>query len=548
MTNPPPQNRDQPEGEAQARLAAIIESSDDAIVSKTLQGVVTSWNKGAERIFGYTAAEMIGTPINILFPPDRQDEEPQILARLHRGERVDHFQTIRLTKDGRLIEVSVTISPVRDASGRIVGASKIARDITAQKQAERDLREARDAARSALRDADAAREAAEVARRSAEQAREAADTANQAKDHFLSVLSHELRTPLTPVLAAVSLLEQDATVPPHVAEQVAMIRRNVETEARLVDDLLDLTRIARGKVQLHHEVVDAHAVVRNVVLMFQREIDDKGLTVAVALRAKRFHVWADAGRFQQVLLNLVSNAVKFTPADGTVTVRTSEENGTVKIEVVDTGVGIEPDVLPRLFRAFEQGERTVTRKFGGLGLGLSIVKSLVELHGASITAASEGKNRGATFTLRIEATQPIQRVAPPAAMTPAAQGKQYRVLLVEDHADTRFMLSRLLASFGCAVTTAGSVKEAVEAAERQTFDLLLSDIGLPDGSGTDVMRRVREHQAIRGIALSGFGQDDDLRRSQEAGFELHLTKPVSLQTLREVVLPPAGTGTPFLGS
>jgi PAS domain S-box-containing protein len=509
-------------GEAQARLAAIVESSDDAIVSKTLQGIIKTWNKGAERIFGWTADEVIGKPITIIIPPDRLQEEPVILSRIQAGERVDHFQTIRVTKDGRKINISVTISPVRDETGRIIGASKIARDITEQKRLQREL----------------------------EEAKESAEAANRAKDHFLSVLSHELRTPLTPVLAAVSLIEQDPAVPREFAEQLRMIRRNVETEARLVDDLLDLTRIARGKVQLHPEVLDAHAIIRHVIGMFDAEAEAKGLTVALALRARQSQVWADPGRFQQVLLNLVSNAVKFTPQDGTITIRTSNENGTIKIEISDTGVGIEADVLPRLFRPFEQGERTVTRQFGGLGLGLSIVKSLVEMHKASISAVSEGKDKGATFTLRMETVSPaqIQQVqglgAPGAGAAGAgvAAARVYRVLLVEDHSDTRNVLTKLLANCGCDVTAVGTVREAVAAAERQQYDLLLSDIGLPDGSGLDVMRHVAARSKVTGIALSGFGQDDDIRRSREAGFVTHLTKPVSFQALKEVIRNVTPTG------
>ena len=496
-----------------ARLVAIIESSDDAIVSKTLEGVVTSWNKGAERIFGWTAAEVIGKPITIIIPPDRLQEEPRILSRIQSGERVDHFETVRRTKDGKLVDVSVTISPIRDATGRIVGASKIARDVTLQKRFQHELQTAREVA---------------------ERAREEAEAASRAKDHFLSVLSHELRTPLTPVLAAISMMERDGTVSGHLAESVAMIRRNVETEARLVDDLLDLTRIARGKVRLHFEVVDAHAVIRNVVTMLQPEIDEKFLTVSVSPHAKRHHVWADPGRFQQVVLNLVSNAVKFTPADGSIALRTSNENGTVKIEVSDTGIGIEPEMMPRLFRAFDKGGHGATRLFGGLGLGLSIVKSLVEMHKASISVTSEGRNRGATFILRMDSVAPVESAASPAADAPG-DGKRLRVLLVEDHADTRLVLARLLASFGCEVTTASTVKEAVEASERQTFDLLLSDIGLPDGSGMDVMRHTASKQKLKGIALSGYGQEDDLRRSREAGFATHLTKPVSLQALQDVI-------------
>jgi PAS domain S-box-containing protein len=507
-----PDESTQSRSEAQARLAAIIESSDDAIVSKTLDGVITSWNRGAERIFGWKAAEVIGKSITIIIPADRQAEEPEILRRIRNGERVDHFETIRQTKTGELIDVSVTISPVRDETGKIVGISKVARDITLQKRFQRELLAAKELA---------------------DQARVAAEKANSAKDHFLSVLSHELRTPLTPVLAAVSLLERDATVPPELAEQISMIRRNVETEARLVDDLLDLTRIARGKIRLHYEVVDAHAVLRDAIALLAKDIEGKAITVASSLCAKQHFVWADPGRFQQMVLNLLSNAVKFTPDDGTITVRTSNENGTIKIEVIDTGIGIEPDVLPKLFRPFEQGEHAVTREFGGLGLGLSIVKSLVQMHKASISAVSEGRGKGATFTLRMDTIQPADHH--PAKAAGAADAPHYRVLLVEDHEDTRTIMTKLLTSLGCIVTTASNVREAVEAAERQQFDLLLSDIGLPDGTGLDVMRKISAKFKITGIALSGFGQEDDLRRSREAGFATHLIKPVSIQALQDVI-------------
>jgi PAS domain S-box-containing protein len=508
-------NQERPESElpadSQAMLAAIVESSDDAIASKSLEGIVTSWNRGAERIFGYSAAEMIGRPLSIIIPADRQHEEPEILRRIRNGERVDHFETVRQRKDGTLIDVSVTISPMRDTTGRIIGASKVARDITGQKQAQRELLAAK----------------------------HAAEAASRAKDHFLSILSHELRTPLTPVLAAISLIEsRPAMSPQELRGQASMIRRIVETEARLVDDLLDLTRIARGKIRLHFEVVDAHALIRSVIQMFQAETTEKGLAVTLALRAKSAHVWADAGRLQQVLLNLISNAVKFTPTDGSITVRSSNENGRLNVIVTDTGVGIEPDVLPRLFTAFEQGERTITRRFGGLGLGLSIVRSLVEMHGGTIAASSAGHGQGATFTVTLKSVQP--GLGAPSAEAPKSASGGQRILLVEDHADTREVLDRLLSSLGCTVWAVGSVKEAVELSDREPFDLLVSDIGLPDGTGHEVMSYVRARHGTRGIALSGFGQDDDLRRSREAGFELHLIKPVNFQTLKEVILKIAG--------
>ena len=513
MSQPELRSNEAAQAEAQARLAAIIESSDDAIVSKTLEGVIVTWNSGAERIFGYTSAEVVGKPITIIIPEDRLHEETMILQRLRNGERVDHFETIRRRKDGRLVEVSVTISPVRDATGRIMGVSKIARDITPQKQFEREL---------------------SAAVKVAEDAKEAAEAANRSKDHFLSVLSHELRTPLTPVLGAISYIENDETLPASVREQMSMIRRNVETEARLVDDLLDLTRIAREKVSLRFEVVDAHAVIRNVVAMFEDGIDDKALSVTVALRAKDHHVWADPGRFQQVLLNLMSNAVKFTPREGSIAWRSSNANSALKIEITDTGVGFETEMLPRLFKPFEQGEQTVTRRFGGLGLGLSIVKSLVEMHNGTVAASSAGPGKGSTFSVSF-ATIPAVQQQPSAGSAEIGKRKPLRILLVEDHLDTRQVMSVLLSSFGCIVSVAGTVKEAVALADREQFDLLVSDIGLPDGTGLEVMRRVSERQHVKAIAISGFGQEDDLRRSREAGFVMHLTKPVNLKMLREAI-------------
>jgi PAS domain S-box-containing protein len=490
-----------------SRLAAIIESSDDAIVSKTLQGIILTWNRGAERIFGWKAHEVIGKAINILIPPDRQEEEPQILARLHRGERVDHFETVRVTKDGRLIDVSVSISPVRDIDDRIVAASKIARDITLQKRIQREL----------------------------QLAKEAAEAANHAKDQFLSILSHELRTPLTPVLAEMSYLETLEDLPEAIRSNISMIRRNVETEARLVDDLLDLTRIARGMLQLRCEVVDVNDAIRSVIAMVQNQIDAKRIELAVGLRARKHHVWADAGRLQQILLNLFSNAVKFTNEGGAISIRTSNEQADhqLQVEVADNGIGIEPEVLPRLFNAFEQTERT--RRFGGLGLGLSIARSLATLHHGTIQAVSEGHDKGSTFVFSLSTTAPpSERPQPVPVATTAKKLSGFRVLLVEDHTDTRAAMARLLQALGCTVTLATSVREAVAIASHAAFDLLISDIGLPDGSGIDVMRSLRE-QNIRGIALSGFGQEEDVQRSRDAGFETHMTKPINFQTLRELV-------------
>ena len=514
-TNP---GLDSAETHTRAHLVAIVESSDDAIISKTLDGIITSWNKGAERIFGWSREEAIGKPITMIIPEDRFDEEPQILARLRAGERVDHFRTRRQTKDGRLIYISATISPVVDDAGTIVGVSKVARDITQDGLIHQQLQHAKE---------------------TAERAREAAETAHRAKDDFLSVLSHELRTPLTPVLLAVELMANDSAFPAHLRDQLQMVRRNVETEARLVDDLLDLTRIAGHKVLLRPEVVDVHAMLRNLASMLAVQVEAKMQTLELSLQAKQSHVWADPGRFQQMVLNLLSNAVKFTPAGGRITLRTNGNGGSIRIEVLDTGVGIHPDVLPRLFRPFEQGEQTATRQFGGLGLGLSIVRSFAELHKAEVFGASDGPNKGSTFTLRFPTITPREPSAPPVAAAPGLRAMR-RVLLVEDHDDTRQMLHMLIGGFDCEVTATASVREAIEAFSQKSFDLLISDIGLPDGTGLDVMRHIKSKSETPGIALSGFGQDEDVRQSQQAGFAAHLIKPVNVQLLCEVMNKLAG--------
>ncbi|HEV8378182.1 MAG TPA: PAS domain S-box protein, partial [Tepidisphaeraceae bacterium] len=446
--------------QVQAKLAAIVESSDDAIVSKTLEGIITTWNRGASRIFGWQADEVVGKPINIIIPSDRQDEEPQILEQIRAGQRVDHFETIRITRDGRLIDVSVTISPIRDVNGTIIGASKIARDITLQKRIYKELEEAKDGA----------------------------EAANRAKDHFLSVLSHELRTPLTPVLGALSYLERQPGLPEELRSELGMLRRNVQTEARLIDDLLDLTRISRGKLKLHLEVVDVHDALRASIGMLQSEIDGRDLELTTALRAKLHHVWADAGRLQQVFLNLLSNAVKFTPPGGAITVRSSNDREMLSIEFSDNGVGIEPNMQERLFNAFEQSEDS--RRMGGLGLGLSISKSLMEMHGGTLTASSPGVGKGSSFRVELKTVQSQTSAAVPSAVPPVLTSR-CRVLLVEDHLDTRKVIVRLLKSFGCTVTEASSVAEALAAADRDEFDVLLSDIGLPDGSGTEIMTELK---------------------------------------------------------
>jgi PAS domain S-box-containing protein len=380
--------------------------------------------------------------------------------------------------------------------------------------------------------------------------KEAAEAANKAKDQFLAVLSHELRTPLTPVLSTVQALESEPGLTPELRASIDMIRRNVELEARLIDDLLDLTRIAKGKLELHPQTVDAHESVRDALDICRDEIHTKGLKLGVELNAARHHVRADSARLQQVLWNLIKNAVKFTPEGGTITVRTSNvpaphqgANGAagtaaaerLMIEVRDTGIGIEPHVLPRIFDAFEQGERSITRRFGGLGLGLAISKALIDMQGGRLTADSAGPNKGAVFTVDLATVQaPVARAHGAGSSAPAAPADLH-ILLVDDHEDTARAMGRLLQRLGYRITTAGSVKTALDAFGRESIDLVISDIGLPDGSGLELMRQIRQQKPVRGIALSGFGMEEDVRKSRDAGFSQHLTKPINFQKLQAVI-------------
>ncbi|HZF11219.1 MAG TPA: ATP-binding protein [Thermoanaerobaculia bacterium] len=370
-----------------------------------------------------------------------------------------------------------------------------------------------------------------------------AEAANAAKDHFLATLSHELRTPLTPVLALTSALEKDDRLPADVRDALSTVRRNVELEARLIDDLLDLTRIARGKLELRREVADLAEILDQALLTCcTAEVTSGRLAVTTQLLAGDHRLWADAPRITQVLWNLLNNAVKFTPEGGRIAVRTWAEEGPegrrLAVAVEDSGIGIDPQVLPRIFDGFEQGERTITRRFGGLGLGLAVSKAIVEMHGGELTAASPGRDQGATLTLRLPVGPlPVSTAERDAcgegAGAPPAEERSLHILLVEDHADTAAALAELLVSIGHRVSLAGSVGEglAVAAGSAGRLDLVVSDLGLPDGSGHDLMRELSRRHGLRGIALSGYGMEEDIENSHAAGFSLHLTKPIKFQDL-----------------
>ena len=360
------------------------------------------------------------------------------------------------------------------------------------------------------------------------------------------MLSHELRTPLTPVLATVTAMldepEMPLSDPGEVRVTLEMIRRSVELEARLIDDLLDVSRIVHGKLALDRSCVDVHELIHQTIGICRSDLNGKRMRLQVLLSASRSVVEADPARLQQVLWNLVKNAVKFTPEGGTVSIasRDVETNGAggvplLAVEVSDSGIGIEQEALPRIFAAFEQGEGTTTRRFGGLGLGLAISQSVVEAHGGSLSAKSPGQGKGSTFTLTIPA-RPGARIDRDRRTTPASPIDQpLRILLVEDDFNTLRVLSRLLRLRGHEVTTADNVSSARQAFEGAQFDLLVSDIGLPDGTGIELMRHIRSVRPLPGVALTGFGMDDDISRCREAGFTAHLTKPVNFQKLEAAV-------------
>ena len=498
------------EREAQ-RLAAIAASVEYAIVAETVDNVITDWNPGAEALFGFTAAEMIGRKMVELAPPGREDPTPRLTAELLAGRRIAEFDARRRTKDGRWIEIVVNLSAIRDSSGRIVGLSRLIRDVTERRRQSREL----------------------------EEARHRAEEASAAKDRFLATLSHELRTPLTPVMASVHRLERRPDLGPGMAESLAMIRRNVELEARLIDDLLDLTRISAGKVELDCAPLDLHAVLQSVLQSSRSEFFRRGVALVPELEASDHYCVCDGARLQQVFWNLLQNSAKFTPSGGRVTLRSENPApGRVRVLVRDTGQGIRQDLLARIFDAFEQGDATARRRAGGLGLGLAIARNLVELHGGSISAESEGENRGATFSIELSTTS--ERPTRAAPEGPGRRRLETRgripVLLVEDDVDTGLAVRELLQEAGFDVRLADGVEAARRAFQEQAAEILVTDVGLPDGSGLELFAGLKAaHPDLRGVVLSGYGMDSDLERSRSLGIAEHLIKPLNLDRLIAVL-------------
>jgi len=497
-------------GEAAHRLlASIVESSDDAIYGKSLDGVITSWNAAAERLFGYTAQEALGQPSTILTPADRVGEQSGVLVQNH--EAAKPFETVRRRKDGAIIHVSTSISPVRNESGALVGSSTIARDITPQKLAEESLREAQEK----LREAD------------------------RRKDEFLAILAHELRNPLAPLRNALAILKGAGSLTPTAVEARNVAERQVHHLARLVDDLLDVSRITHGRIELQKERVELGSVVKNAVETTRGAIEARGHELTVSLPEEPVWLEGDEVRLIQVLSNLLNNAAQYTESGGRIALSASRLSESVEIRVSDTGLGISPEALPRVFDMFTQVSKKEARKPHSLGIGLGLVKGLVEMHGGRVEALSEGAGRGSAFVVRLpvlppDAFRPAETLPP--LPTPKARR---RVLIVDDNQDAAMSLATLLSLEGHEIRVAADGPSALEALEAHNLDAVLLDIGLPGMDGYEVARQVRRDPAltrIKLIALTGWGQDDDRQRAREAGFDHHLTKPVEPAELYRVIL------------
>jgi PAS domain S-box-containing protein len=496
----------------QMLLAAIFESADDAIITKDLHGVITSWNPGAKRMFGYEAAEMIGKPISNLIPSDQPDEEANILRRIRSGKPVDHYETKRQTKDGRIVDISLTVSPIRDSKGNVVGASKIARDITEKKRIEVREREAK----------------------------QRAEALSRAKDEFIATVSHELRTPMTAILGWVRMLASGQLKLDAQKKGFEVIERNARSQAQLIEDLLDMSRIISGKLKLTMTRLDLSTLIAAVVESHRPTAEMKSIRVRTAIDPAVKYVVADEERFRQVLWNLLSNALKFTPSGGHVQVSLDRAESFARISVADDGIGIKPEFLPYVFDRFSQADSSITRFHGGLGMGLSIVKSIVELHGGEVSVSSSGEGKGATFSVMLPLVTTTPRREEEFASTEALLDEPLmysrdlvglKLLVVDDEPDTCEMLSFLLEGCGAEVRTANTATEALEQLKSWSPNVLICDIGMPAIDGYELIRRIRSDETlgnahIPAVALTALARIEDRVKALSAGYQMHVAKPI----------------------
>jgi PAS domain S-box-containing protein len=500
----------------QQQLTAVtLASIGDGVIVTDAAGKITFMNQVALKLTGWQSVDALGQPcgavFNIINETTRQPV-PNPIDNVLKSGLVQGLanHTLLIRKDGKELPIDDCGSPIRGDDGVTHGAVLVFRDFSDRREYEQNLKLAKDEA----------------------------EAANVAKDNFLAVLSHELRTPLTPVLVALTAWEQSSKIPPELSEDVPTLRRCVELEARLIDDLLDLTRIIRGKLILNFEVADVHDLIQAVANMYRSDLDAKSIHVSLHLGAVSHYANVDPGRIQQVFWNILKNAAKFTPVGGSIDISSSNvDSNRIQIKFKDSGVGMTQATLQRIFQPFEQGSAELVRRYGGLGLGLSLSKAFVEAQGGSISATSAGPGKGSIFTVSVPyVTAPAKtpRGESPTPNSPPS-GKHLEILLVEDHDDTARVLSRLLEKLGHHVHIADSVASALSQSN-QHIDLLLSDIGLPDGSGNDIIRKLRARDLqIPAVALTGFGMEEDIIKSREAGFTDHLTKPVNFQRLQMMV-------------
>lgn len=488
---------------------------DYAVIGLDRNGSIRSWNSAAERLLGYRADEITGESVSRLYAGEPNNGNDEVLQSLNGAlQKGSHVRDRWLTsRTGKVFFASMVTTAIRNDEGDLIGFSKIIRDTTEERRAGDALR----------------------------LAKEQAEAANAAKDRFLAMLSHELRTPLTPILAATTFIEQrfidqGAPLPDGLSELLPLIRRNIELEARLIDDLLDLNTISHGKLSLELAPMDLHEAMQDLIRTARIEAADKNLQIDTRLDAARCCINGDAARVQQIIWNLLRNAIKFTPTDGGVLIETrNPDDAHIAIRVTDSGIGIGDAAMPRIFSAFEQADTSITRQFGGLGLGLAIAHALTLRHGGSLQAYSAGEGLGASFTVTLPLTDaiPVERAAPTLSR---GDGGPLRILLVEDNQDTTLAMVTLLGMSGHSVHAAATVADARSMASNGHYDLLISDLGLPDGDGMDVVRAFAQHQSAPSIAMTGYGMDEDIRRCRDAGFTAHVTKPVGFDRLNELIV------------
>lgn len=501
--------------DSERQFREMIDSLPAAIYTTDAQGRLTHFNPACVEFSG--RAPQLGTDHwcvtwKLYYPdgtPMPHDTCPMAIA-LKEGRVIRGAEAIAERPDGTRVWFEPYPMPLRDAGGTIVGGINMLVDITARKQVEERLREAK----------------------------QEAEAASRAKDMFLAMLSHELRTPLAPVFMTLTALELQPELPPDLRKDVTMMRRNVELEVKLIDDLLDISRITTGKLRLQFERLDINEILTHVCETCRSNILEKGIRLHCDLDPGAGLVLGDPARLQQVFWNLLNNAAKFTPPGGDIhfTTQRSDDNGQrkrVRVTVRDTGMGIEPQLLPRIFDAFEQGELRITRQFGGIGLGLAISKLLVEQHRGTISAHSEGPGKGATFVVELPALsrKPAASTSSQPQPNAGAGAGPLRLMVVEDHADTAVVLSKLLTASGHAVKTATTAAAALALAGEHRFDIVISDLGLPDMTGYELMKQLKAQCGVKGIAMSGYGMEDDIKKGEQAGFSAHLVKPVNIARL-----------------